>query len=327
MTQSPLGHDPSQPGPFDGPGPGEPDLPTTQQDLTTTQGASVPDDPAVTGTSSSYADESFSSEPTFAGGSFDDRSTGLGGTTAGGIGGPGSSSSDSKTDTAKSEAKQVAGTAVDSGKQVAQTAKEEVANVAAETKQQAASLFDTVRTEASQQVSTSQGMIAEALHGLAKELGGMASASEESGPLTDLAHEASRRGGEVAHWLQDREPADVLDSVRTYGRQHPVAFLALCGLAGVVAGRLTRSAVATRTSLDSKDDSRTGHSDQLRSSYVTTPVTRPVADPVSAPVSTGVYGGSLETTAPADPYDRPPAGPGYVGPAGSLDDPNGDLTR
>ena len=32
----------------------------------------------------------------------------------------------------------------------------------------------------------------------------MASASEQSGPLTDLAQQASRKGGEVAHWLQDQ---------------------------------------------------------------------------------------------------------------------------
>ena len=46
----------------------------------------------------------------------------------------------------------------------------------------------------------------------------------------------------------------MLESVRSYARRRPGTFLVLCGLAGVVAGRLTRSAVATRTSLDSKDD-------------------------------------------------------------------------
>ena len=217
------------------------------------------------------------------------------------------------TETAKGEARRVADTAVGSGKQVAQTARDEAQNVVAETKLQAASLLDTVRTEVGSQAGTQQNRIAEAVHGLAKELGGMASASEDSGPLTDLAQQASRKGGEVAHWLQDREPAEVLESVRSYGRRHPVTFLALCGLAGIVAGRLTRSTVATRTSLDTKDSGSSGSAGQLRSTYVTAPVTAPVVKP--APVSTGVYGGSVETTAPADPYaaDRPPAGPGYIG--------------
>jgi uncharacterized protein YjbJ (UPF0337 family) len=227
-------------------------------------------------------------------------------------------------ETAKGEAKQVAGTAVDSGKRVAQTAKGEAQHVVGEAKQQAASLLDTVRTEVGSQAGTQQNRIAEAVHGLAKELGGMASASEDSGPLTDLAQQASRKGGEVAHWLQDREPAEVLESVRSYGRRHPVTFLALCGLAGIVAGRLTRSTVATRTSLDTKDNGSSGSAGQLRSTYVTAPAPAPVVEP--APVSTGVYGGSVETTAPADPYaaDRPPAGPGYIG---TVPDSSGGLIR
>jgi hypothetical protein len=120
--------------------------------------------------------------------------------------------------TAKGEAKNVAGTAVDSGKDVARTAKDEAAQVASEAKHQAASLFDTVRSEAGQQVSTSQNRIAEALHGLSKELGGMASSSSESGPLTDLAHEGELQcdvtvvsdgeeeigGDSVVRWLDER---------------------------------------------------------------------------------------------------------------------------
>ena len=45
----------------------------------------------------------------------------------------------------------------------------------------------------------------------------------------------------------------MLAEVTRYARRHPVTFLALCGLAGVVAGRLTRGAVAANTSLDSTD--------------------------------------------------------------------------
>ena len=82
----------------------------------------------------------------------------------------------------------------------------------------------------------------------------MASSSPESGPLTDLAHQASRKGGEIAHWLENREPADVLEEVRAFARRRPVMFLGLCALAGIVAGRLTRGAVAANTSLDSKTD-------------------------------------------------------------------------
>ena len=47
--------------------------------------------------------------------------------------------------------------------------------MATEAKQQAVSLLDTVRSEVGSQVGTQQNRIADAVHGLSKELGGMAS--------------------------------------------------------------------------------------------------------------------------------------------------------
>jgi hypothetical protein len=126
--------------------------------------------------------------------------------------------------------------------------------VAAEARYRAKSLLATASDEVRSQASTQQSRLAEAVHSLSKELGGMASSSPESGPLTDLAHQASRKGGEIAHWLENREPADVLDEVRAFARRRPVMFLGLCALAGIVAGRLTRGAVAANTGLDSKTD-------------------------------------------------------------------------
>jgi hypothetical protein len=228
--------------------------------------------------------------------------------------------------TAKAEASQVADTAVRSGKEVAETAKTEIGNVAAETKHQAASLLDTVRSEVRQQADTQQQRIAEAVRSLSTELDSMASSSSESGPLTDFARQASRKGDEIAEWLQDREPTDVVDSVRSYARRRPGTFLVLCGLAGVVAGRLTRSAVATRTSLDSKDASDTsGPRRELGTSYAAGPV-----EPTPT-YSTGVYGTSVESTdAAGAPYDDDPAvtNPGYSSvSATGFDRPGGDPTR
>jgi hypothetical protein len=164
------------------------------------------------------------------------------------------SAPDSKTEAAKQEAAQVKDTATEAGRQVAGTAKEEAANVVAETKTQARSLLSQARDELSSQGSTQKDRLAGTLHGYAKELGAMASSSSESGPLTDLAHQASRKGGEIAHWLENSEPSDVLDEIKRFARRRPLAFLALCAAAGVLAGRLGRSAVAANTSLDSPDD-------------------------------------------------------------------------
>jgi uncharacterized protein YjbJ (UPF0337 family) len=212
----------------------------------------------------------------------------------------------STTDAAKEEAGAVKDTAKDAASNVAGTAKSEASNVVGEATQQAKGLLHTVRSEVRDQAGTQQNRIADALHGLSKELGGMASSSEQSGPLTDLAHEASRRGGEIAHWLQNREPADVLTEVKRYARRHPVTFLLLCGAAGVVAGRLTRGAVAANTSLDSPSGSHDGPR-ELQSNYAT-----PTQGYASAPVT---YTEPTTYTQPT--YTEPAAA---VGPASLVDE-------
>ena len=158
---------------------------------------------------------------------------------------------ESVQDTAKNEAGKVADTGVQAAKDVAGTAKVEASNVVAETKEQAKSLFESARGELQSQGGAQQQRLASSLHSLAQELGGMASGSQQSGPLTDLAKQAAAKGGEVAHWLETHEPADLLREVQTFARRRPVAFLALCGLAGVVAGRIARGATAANSDLDS----------------------------------------------------------------------------
>jgi uncharacterized phage infection (PIP) family protein YhgE len=197
-------------------------------------------------------------------------------------------------DTAVDSAKNVAGTAKEQAAGVAETAKEQAAQVADEARQQARALFDTVTSEAREQGRQQQQRIASAVHALSKELGSMASSSSESGPLTDLAHQASRKGGEIAHWLENREPKDVLEEARRFARRRPVMFLALCGLAGVLAGRVTRGAVAANTSLDSPDTPDYTATRAIESPYATgSSYGAPSAFPTTPPVST------YETSTPA----------------------------
>ena len=54
-------------------------------------------------------------------------------------------------------------------------------------------------------------------------------------------------------WLDNHEPSDLLDEVKRFARRRPATFLALAAAAGVVAGRVTRGAVAANTSVDSDD--------------------------------------------------------------------------
>jgi hypothetical protein len=163
--------------------------------------------------------------------------------------------SSSTVDTAKSEAANVKDTAVDAAAGVKDVAKSEASNVVEEARYQARSLADQTRSELRGQASNQQSALADKLHGWASELGSMASKSDESGPMTDLAQEASRRVGEISYWLDNHEPADVLDEVKRFARRRPVAFLAIAAAAGVLAGRVTRGAVAANTSVDSDRES------------------------------------------------------------------------
>jgi hypothetical protein len=217
------------------------------------------------------------------------------------VGGTGyqSTGDQSTTDVAKGEAAAVKDTAVEAGKDVAATAKDEAVNVAAEAKYQAKSLLSTATSEVQNQASTQQGRLASTLRGYADELQGLAQGqgSSEPGVITDLAQQAANKGSQIAQWLEDREPADVLEELRRYARRRPVMFLTLCGLAGVVAGRITRSAVAANTSVDSPSPARAANYDD----YSTT-----------AP-STGTLG--YEQPAPTyGAYSDVPAG--YPGDAG-----------
>ena len=161
-------------------------------------------------------------------------------------------------------------------------AADEAKNVVAETATQAKDLFRQATTELSGQAGQQQQKIAGLLQSYAKELGSMGSASHEGGPLTDLAHQASRKGGEIAHWLENKEPGDVLEELRSFARRRPVAFLVGAALAGVVAGRLTRGLAA-----DAKDESATT-SAQLTTTYPTPALSASLVDDPYA--QTGRYG-------------------------------------
>jgi hypothetical protein len=160
----------------------------------------------------------------------------------------------STVDTAKGEAANVKDTAAGAVSDVADVAKSEVSNVVGEAKYQVRNFVDQTRSQLRGQVTNQQSQLASTLNGWASELGSMASKSEDSGPMTDLAQEGSRRVGEISHWLDSHEPADLLDEVKRFARRRPVAFLALAAAAGVVAGRVTRGAVAANTSVDSDNE-------------------------------------------------------------------------
>lgn len=146
------------------------------------------------------------------------------------------------------EAASVAQDAKQGGKQVAETAASEAKNVAAEAASQGKQLFSSLRTELTDQVSSQNQRAAGGLRALADELHQMGSGSEQKGLASDLASQASERVRSVAGWLEGREPADLLQEVRTFARRRPGAFLAAAAAIGVIGGRLTRGMTGDDTS-------------------------------------------------------------------------------
>jgi uncharacterized protein YjbJ (UPF0337 family) len=171
-----------------------------------------------------------------------------------------SGQSDSTKDVAKEEAAHAKESAVGAAQQVAGTAKQEISNVTSEVGAQAKDLLHQTRGQVRETVGAQQSKLAETLHSVAKELGSMGSSTENPGVASDLAQQAARKVGEIGHWLENREPEDVLEQVKDFARRKPGTFLIGAALAGVIAGRLTRNLSAAaksdsgpRRSIDSGD--------------------------------------------------------------------------
>jgi len=184
----------------------------------------------------------------------------IAGATAGPFGGPppgsyaegsfgeSSSSSGSTADVAKEQASGVKDSAKEAGGQVVQEARQQAGHVAGEVRQQTGNLVQQGLSEIRNQTGQQQHRLAGTVHSWAHELGSMASSSDDSGPMTNFVQDASRRTGELAHWLENHEPRDILDELRSFARRRPGTFLLGAAAAGALVGRLTRGITAERSS-------------------------------------------------------------------------------
>lgn len=147
----------------------------------------------------------------------------------------------STTDVAKDEAGNIGQTAAQAGSQVASTAVDQARTVAQETQHQAMNLLDQGRSQVREQAIGQQQKAAQGLSSLADELRGMVNGTsmDTTGPAHDLLQQATGKIEEFAGWLQNREPADLLDEVRSFARRKPGTFLLGAAIAGIAAGRLT----------------------------------------------------------------------------------------
>jgi hypothetical protein len=171
--------------------------------------------------------------------------------------------SSSTTDTAKDEAKNVQAAATDSARQVAGTAQEQAAKVASDVRDQTRQLADETRKQLSGQAVDQRDRAVGGLRSLGDELRDMSDKAEQSGIGSQLAREGGDLTHKVADFIEQREPAQLLDEVRTYARRNPGTFLIGAAVAGVVVGRLTRGAIAAKQSDDSQPAIGSGDSSYL----------------------------------------------------------------
>ncbi|MFL6127861.1 MAG: hypothetical protein ACJ73E_02200 [Mycobacteriales bacterium] len=150
----------------------------------------------------------------------------------------------STTDVAKEQAGRVGQAATQAGGQVAQTTKEQAQNVVGEARQQARDLAGEARGQLRDQAGTQRDRAVQGLRSLSDELDQMAYQGGQSGIATEVARQLSTRTRDLAGHLERHEPSDLVEQVRAYARRRPVVFLTGAALAGVVAGRLTRSLAA-----------------------------------------------------------------------------------
>jgi len=146
----------------------------------------------------------------------------------------------SKKDAAKEEASKVAGQAAGAAQNVVQTAKLEAGNVASEAKYSAQDLLHQAKTGLTGQAGAQQQKAADGIRTISSQLHTMANAPEQQGFASDLIRQAAERTSSVASWIEGREPADLLDEVKSFARRKPGTFLLLAAGAGVLAGRLAR---------------------------------------------------------------------------------------
>lgn len=246
-----------------------------------------------------------------------------------------SATSPSTADVAKDEARNVGQTAAQAGSQVASTAADQAKQVVNETQRQASDLLDQGRTQLREQALTQQQRAADGLTSIASQLRGMADGTGDGapGPARDLIQQASGKLEELGSWLQNREPAQLLDEVRAYARRKPGTFLLGAAIAGVVAGRLTSGVKAAHTgsgallSSGSNGSGRQG-SGSGTANYVdptpsysgyetTTPGYETTTYGTTGYADTGYQGTSAATGTPLPP---PPYG--TVPPEGSVVPPN-----
>jgi uncharacterized protein YjbJ (UPF0337 family) len=147
---------------------------------------------------------------------------------------------------AREEAAHLKDTSGEAVRQVAGTAKDKAADVTSDVRQQTRQMAGQTRQQLIEQAGQQKDKAAESLRSVGDELRGMAEHGQ-SGWGAQLAGHGADFSHQAADFLQDHQPGELLDEVRTFARRKPGTFLIGAAIVGVVAGRLTRALAAGDT--------------------------------------------------------------------------------
>jgi hypothetical protein len=204
------------------------------------------------------------------------------------------------TELAKDQAGQVKQGAATAASQVTSTSKDQAVQVAQEAKTQASGLAGQVRGQVSQQTTAQRDKLVTTLRSFGDEIEQMLSGggAPQSGVVADLTRQAQTKVQDLAGFFENREPADILEDVRAFARRRPGAFLLGSAVAGVLAGRMTKGAVAAKK--DSSDDD--GYS-SYRGQAAYQGSTMPVPSTTTTAANTGGYAAAPYTDPSIDLTD------------------------
>jgi hypothetical protein len=158
----------------------------------------------------------------------------------------------------KDQAQQAAGSATDEGKRVAGVAQDEIKNVTAEAQNQLRGILEQATSQVDEQSREQQGRLAETVRTFGDDLHGMTSQDDGGGMAAQLVRQIADQARGLASHLENREPRELLEDVRSFARRRPGTFLLGALAAGVVVGRVAGGAKAAQDNPSAADASVSG---------------------------------------------------------------------
>ncbi|GAB3697049.1 hypothetical protein [Mariniluteicoccus flavus] len=186
-----------------------------------------------------------------------------------------------KTDVAKEHAAGLKDHALGAGQDLGGTAKAEAKGVARDAKNEIRGLLDTALGESRGQLRGGQSKLAAGVRSLSSEVKEMAEGGTQDGQASQLARTLASTGDDLAGWIENTEPQDVVDNVRRYAARNPITFLAIAAGAGLLVGRFARGFQAEQADQGGRgayDDYRRSDARYTQATYDRTPTAPAYSD-------------------------------------------------